>query len=65
MTRALILALALTLGGCSAQHVIGAAYIYARYAPRTEVEHHCRPPRIERRGICAMPSAFPDTKTKE
>jgi hypothetical protein len=58
MTRALILALALTLGGCTAQHVIGAAYIYAKYAPRTEVAHECRPPRIDRRGICAKPEAF-------
>ena len=58
MTRAAILILALALGGCSAQHVIGLGYIAAQVAPRAPNTFKCQPPRIERQGICARPEAW-------
>ena len=50
--------LALALGGCTAQHVIGIGYIAAQVAPRAPSRFVCHPPRIERQGICARPEAF-------
>lgn len=58
MTRALILILALALGGCTAQQVIGIGYIAAQVAPRAPSTFKCQPPRVERNGICARPQAF-------